>query len=457
MPTVLTIVSPADEESAALAIENHGAYCARHGYAHRVVRFDHARARPMWDYYVLHSAKRALQSVPAGDLLMVATHECVVYRDIPLDRLMAGRDTLATLTRATPEDLPAQVQLNWLVLRHTPAGLAAISEAIVGTHRRVVYSPGWDGERAAAGLQPVAYYFQIDGVHLNINWQTDKEAWHNAVIFMMNTLPWTRQFLDGKYHEDVLADARFLRTVRREAHASFMGAGFPRPPAPAALPDAPYEAFQAESRIALVVLHTPEIAEYARVAEPNLRRYCAHQGYAMHAYRRVPEWLDPAVNGTWHKADLLLRHFDQHEWVIWVDSDILVLDARQRLEPLLAGRDVVVAKDIGGWPFNAGVMGFRHTQRNREAIEDVRRRIGQIGDKSSVYVNGSDQPLWIEGLFESGVCDESTVLDLLSINTPHMLAGPDSFLVHYLGLPNRYRALYMAADDAEAARRFGTW
>ncbi|MEZ2352531.1 hypothetical protein [Caballeronia sp. RCC_10] len=90
--------------------------------------------------------------------------------------------------------------------------------------------------------------------------------------------------------------------------------------------DTPYQALNADSPIALVVLYTPNIRAYGEIAERNLRRYCARHGYALHAYRDAPQEAGQNASGNWPKPWVLRRHLPAHEWVVWIDADVLVID-----------------------------------------------------------------------------------------------------------------------------------
>nr|WP_254615121.1 hypothetical protein [Burkholderia pyrrocinia] len=46
---------------------------------------------------------------------------------------------------------------------------------------------------------------------------------------------------------------------------------------------------------------------------------------------------------------------------MWLDAAVLIADQQKALEPLLEGRDWLLAQDIGQWAFNSGVMAFRRS------------------------------------------------------------------------------------------------
>jgi hypothetical protein len=438
-----------DARGYALALNNHRDYCSAHGYAHLQDEAGHLPTRALRDLHTLHAAARALRTVAPDELLMVLTSETVIYKRHALDSLMHGRDALMTFRRPRAGDTEPQPQLNWIVLRNTTDVRKRLQATMFDVHKKILHDPVRSHEVMYGRLGALPYYAQIDGHHLNINWKTDLDSWFNADVFLLNALPGFVLGIDKLEFEAGLDDRRLDWVVLGEADKASRGEPHMQS-MPTGEAEAPYETMNADSRVAIVTLRTPEIGSYARIGEENVRSYCSRHRLAMHAYRRIPEWADPSVNGTWHKPDLLLRHFDAHEWVLWVDADVLITDPSLDIRRLLEGREVLLAKDLGGYEFNAGVMGFRTTAAMRASLEHVRRRIAEVPDKSGVYSSGSDQEQFIIGFYESGLLAQHEVLDCLSLNTPPALRGPATFMTHYMGLREPYRSIYMAHDAAEA-------
>ncbi|MDZ4354884.1 MAG: galactosyl transferase GMA12/MNN10 family protein, partial [Variovorax sp.] len=98
------------------------------------------------------------------------------------------------------------------------------------------------------------------------------------------------------------------------------------------------------------------------------------------------------------------------------------------------------------------VMGFRHTEGNLALLTQLWERITGVDDKSTVYASQGDQYYTNVVLGEHGLIGDAVITDLLSINTPPHLAGDDSLLVHFVGLGEPYRSVYMADVDARSKR-----
>lgn len=136
-----------------------------------------------------------------------------------------------------------------------------------------------------------------------------------------------------------------------------------------------------------------------------------------------------------------------HEWIVWVDADILFVNQHKRLEPLLADRDILAAHDIGPWVINAGVLGFRRTANNAAFVDEIHRHVSAAPDKSSTYANGGDQTIIANLLRERLDWTLHDGHDCVSINTPWYFQQPSSSMVHFVAIISPLRALLMAAQE----------
>lgn len=202
--------------------------------------------------------------------------------------------------------------------------------------------------------------------------------------------------------------------------------------------------------IALVMYYTPNIRIFGAIAEANVERYCKRHGYTLYVHREAPADVEEGISGAWLKPWLLHKHLPQHEWVIWVDADILFINQSQSLEPMLEGRDILAAHDIGTWLINSGMLGFRCTAKNQMLLEQMLNGIRAVKDKSSTYASGGDQTV-IANLLKSELgWTLSDGLDLISLNTPWFFQQDCSLMVHYYGMVNELRATIMAAQDRKS-------
>lgn len=429
-------------------LRNHQAYCGRHGYPHRVHApvLGSAAQQQVYKYQLL---RRELAGLADGDWLLFLDQDSVVTHPVGAEQLVEGVD--AVIVEYPPgEGLAGPVAMtNMLLLRNTPANRQVLAAAATEvSHAMVVQAREGIDEYAvlrAVGVLPCNA--MRAGSYANVNWRI--YDWYKAPVFVIHLghLP------TAQVGQRVLHDARLQNALVRWINArTEQGRPLLAPVSPPPS-QVPYEAFQPERPVALVTLYTHHITAYASIAEANVRRYCERHGLAYHVYRAIPPELDPGINGTWVKTWLLLRHFHAHEWVIWIDADILFGNQQRPLQDLLSGRDVLLAKDIGDWPVNAGVLGFRRTPDNERVLRRIWERIEAVPDKSTTYSSMGDQFYVNEVLGQEGLLGEATVHDCLSVNTPSQLADDDTLMVHFIGLGEPYRSVYMADMDARSLAR----
>jgi hypothetical protein len=443
MPLCLTFFNRLDEP----VLRNHGHYCRKFGYPHVWVESEQIVHPALRDSAKYAEILRRLRALDEGDWMLFLDGNSVVFHPMAVETLLADRDLVVV-------DGPHGLALtNMMILRNTAANRALLHALMVETGQVIARVAPYLDE--AALLRPagmLACNALIGDCYVNVSWRIT--AWFNARIFVVGLGALRTLDPDGRAFDDMLHDINLQRLLVRRVNAALMD-GQPALPPPAYPPisEDSVTSINAGAPIAFVTLYTHHINTYARVSEHNVRRYCERYGHAYHVYRGIPEELDPEINGTWVKSWLVKRHLAQHRWVIWVDADILFVNQSKRIEPLLEGRDLLLAKDIGGWAFNAGVMGFRNIERNAELLTRIWERITGVDDKSTVYSSQGDQFYTNEVLREQGLVGEDCVLDNLSINTPPHLACDDSLLVHFVNLGEPYRSVYMADFDARSQRQ----
>ena len=446
MPLCLSVLPRRDDA----VLRNHAHYCRLHGYPHRWVEHDQILHPALRDSARYSEILRHLRTLAEGDWLLFLDGDSVVFHPVAVDVLMRGRDLLAA------ESPPAGSQTglamtNMMVLRNTAANRALLHALIVESGQVIARVARRVDE--AAHLRPaglLACNAMEEGVYVNVSWRIGQ--WYQAPIFVVHLGPLPVE-VDGELREDMLHDLNLQRLLVDQVNEALMH-GRPvlqQPAYPQASPSL-VDSYDPAAPIAFLTLYTPHIQAYARVSEHNVRRYCERHGHAYHVYRDIPAAIGPGINGSWIRSWLINQHLARHAWVIWVDADVVFYNQARRIEPLLEGRDLLLAKDVGAWEFNSGVMGFRNTPDNARLLERIWERIGGVADKSGVYSSQGDQYYTNEVLTEAGLVGEPHILDNLCINTPPHLAGDDTLLVHFINLGEPYRSVYMAAMDARSQR-----
>jgi len=447
MPLCLSFLSRQDDA----VLRNHAHYCRLFGYPHQWVSADHV-AHPALRASARYSQLlRRLRALAEGDWLLFLDGDSVVFHPVAVDILMEGRDLLAV--EAPPVgDHAGLAMTNMMALRNTPANRAMLHRMIADASQVIALAAERLDE--AARLRPqglLGCNAVVGDIYVNVSWRIAQ--WFHARIFVVNLAPLPMASPEGRLHDDMLHDLQLQRLLVEQVNGALMH-GHPvlQPPAYPELSSEAVTTCNAGADIAFLTLYTHHVSSYARVSEHNVKRYCERHGYAYHVYRAVPPEIDPGINGSWVRTWLLQRHLPAHRWVIWIDADTIFLNQSRRVEPLLEGRDLLLGKDVGAWPFNSGVMGFRNTGRNASLLASIWDRICAVGDKSTVYSSQGDQYYTNEVLLAEGLIDENSVLDNLSINTPPQLATEETLLVHFINLGEPYRSVYMAALDTLSQR-----
>jgi hypothetical protein len=210
--------------------------------------------------------------------------------------------------------------------------------------------------------------------------------------------------------------------------------------------------FNAGQPIAIVTLYTPNVASYGSIAEANFRRYCERHGYTLYVHREIPAHLnDGKTAGNWLKPALLREYLPHHEWVFWVDADVLFNDMNRKLESIMQGQDALFARDVGTWTFNSAIMGFRRTQANYDAFHYILHACSQLDDRSCVYANLGDQHFFIGEYEKHADFDATRVASFIDWNTAWIYRRAESFLVHYIGMWHDNKALLMNYDIEQSA------
>ncbi|WP_429441898.1 galactosyl transferase GMA12/MNN10 domain protein [Paraburkholderia sp. GAS33] len=425
-------------QEATASLVNHRYYAKQRDYRHEWIDASRMpgslQLRCLYRYEVLLNT---LHRAAPGELVLLLSEDSAIVEPVAVDDLMANRDWLLVTTSSHPL---AQVDVQ--IWRNTPTVLQIVLKIV----RRCKLG----GERLTseaelfAGLDTHHFMSAINGVCpvMQAGYNFDP-GWSRISTFAISIDDAPENPLCKSVSprfRDVLVEQ--INRHRRGALPMFSFTGY------TVEDTVERSVYNPGCPIAVTTLYTPNISDYARIAERNFRRYCELQGYTLYVHRAIPAEIGLGASGNWFKPWLLHAYMQQHEWVLWLDADVLVRDMQQKLEPLMVGRDLLLAHDVGQWAFNSGVMGFRRTARNDALLRELMSDIAGLADRSTVYASDGDQPYFIQALARAGLLDDDTVTDLVAFNTPWNLRRPDSFIVHYYGMWPEMRALMMAHDDS---------
>jgi hypothetical protein len=422
---------------AAASLANHRYYAKQHGYRHEWITASSMpsslQLRRLYRYEVLLNT---LHRADPDELVLLLSEDSAIVEPVALDDLMVNRDWLLVATSSHP-----LVQIDVQVWRNT----SAVREIVLQILKRCKLG----GERLTSeaelftGLDRHHYMLTINGVCpvMQAGYNFDP-GWSRVPTFAISIDDAPENPLCkgvSPRFRDVLVE--HINRHRCTALPMFSFSGY------VVEDTSDRSVYNPGCPIAVTTLYTPSIGDYARIAERNFRRYCDLHGYTLYVHRAIPSEIGLNASGNWFKPWLLHAYMQHHEWVLWLDADVLVNDMQQKLEPLMTGRDLLLAHDVGQWAFNSGVMGFRHTPQNDAMLRELMSDIVDLEDRSSVYASDGDQAYFIKALERSGLLGAATVVDLVTLNTPWNLRRPDSFIVHYYGMWKEMRTMMMAHDE----------
>lgn len=215
-------------------------------------------------------------------------------------------------------------------------------------------------------------------------------------------------------------------------------------------PKEKFSTYNPGKKIAIVSLYTPEISDFATCSEKSIREYCELQGYTFYIYR---EKLDADASANWSKAKCLLNHIEDHEHIIWMDSDTLIFNPQKRFEEIISKlsstKKIAACQDIGsnntkmskGSMLNSGVLIFCN---HPYSINILKKWLNFDGDKSSLYASGGDQEILCEILKKSdGFGYNRKIFPMNEFNTEPRLVDKDTFIIHFMAYPDELKKIFM--------------
>jgi len=209
------------------------------------------------------------------------------------------------------------------------------------------------------------------------------------------------------------------------------------------IPEDKFSKYNSGQKIAIVSLYTKEIADYAIHSENSIKEYCDKQGYSFYVYR---ESLDKNGSPNWSKSQALLNHIDDHDYIVWMDSDTLIFNPEKKLESIIEKapkKFILATKDIGdNCMLNSGVFFLKSHQYTKNLITKWR---DFKGDKSSLYASGGDQEILCEILRKSdGYGLNRKIFEMNEFNTDPRLVNEDTFILHFMAYPHELKKIFMS-------------
>ena len=436
---MVNLISCFSNRNATSSLDNHAEYCRRTQVKHRFQPMsscvDSIELRTLYKYQLVSDMLREAQE---GELVIFATENALFIRFHDFEQIMAGRDVLLTkghfgvnsemfVLRSTEENRRIARGLAARCRQYYEYGQFVTEEALLADLPTV---PDWDDLN---GVVPIASMWSGQHPELRNREITAVSLIYTPRLYSKYGPQWRAVFAR---HVNACHAAGELRIFGDEAPLSSDS-------------NEPLSVYQPGQSMAVVMLYTPNIASYARFGEASMRAYCERNGYTLYVHRDVPPDFGRDACGNWAKPFLLQKYLPQHDWVFWMDADIIAMNQTVKLEKFIEGRERVLTADICGWRFNSGVMGFQNTEQNARALDDVLAKVREIEDVKYTFSSQGDQFVFMEQLIAHGLCPDMDSPELVSfreLNTPWYYADPSTFLCHFHGLSTEMRTLYMSMN-----------
>lgn len=172
-----------------------------------------------------------------------------------------------------------------------------------------------------------------------------------------------------------------------------------------------------DSRVNIAILsHCTYQNYFCYISRCNHERYASKYNYT---------YINPRVDsdefhlskfllhGTRYKTYSIIRQLKLFRWILWIDSDALFVNLNLPIEHWISkaqkkNSNIIVARDIPGYPFNAGVMLVRSNWWTKNFFI---RAIPEI-IKRQITHSSQDQPVFFKFLKENKYNEQNKILIL---------------------------------------------
>ena len=196
----------------------------------------------------------------------------------------------------------------------------------------------------------------------------------------------------------------------------------------------------------MVMLYTDESKSYGYQSEISIKNYCFKNDYTLYVYR---ESIDKDSFPSWSKPEALLNHIDDHDNLVWIDSDTLIFNPDYKLEWIIDGectffKKFILSEDLDeACPINSGVVMCRSGDFTKKILNrwiDFKKH----NDTSSLYASEGDQVVLYNLLKKADVFKYNhKVFPMSKFNTDPRLITWDTFILHFMAYPNHLKNYFL--------------
>jgi hypothetical protein len=202
-----------------------------------------------------------------------------------------------------------------------------------------------------------------------------------------------------------------------------------------------FEVKNPNQEIAVVTLYNDDISSFASFSEIDFAKYCQLHNYTLYTYRSE---LEKKSFASWSKAKAILNHINDHKYIVWLDSDIIIFNHNFSLESIINSthKSILATKDIGGHCLiNSGVLFFKNDFFSKKILNYWKN---YDCDKSALYSSGGDQEILCDILKSTDNYEAFLeIFEMSLFNTDPRLILPDTFILHFMSYPKHLKDFFI--------------
>jgi hypothetical protein len=217
------------------------------------------------------------------------------------------------------------------------------------------------------------------------------------------------------------------------------------------------------NKIAVVSLHIGN-ADYPKLTKQNLEKYCRLHRYDFYYFDEI---LNPEHTAIWQKQDAVKKIMDknQHDYIVWVDSDIAITDMSKSLDYFINiddSKDIYLSRDVpmnyintsfvkfmnmykmepsvnkGLLPYiNSGIFIIKNNLIGKMFMHDVLN--GYNSFNNYFATNRFHEQSIIQHLYFSKYKDYTLVIPHTMMQSIYNYYKPGDFAIHFAGMNDNVR------------------
>lgn len=200
------------------------------------------------------------------------------------------------------------------------------------------------------------------------------------------------------------------------------------------------EVFNPDKKIAFVTMYTHNIKECGIQSEFNIKKYCEKNGYTYYIHRKSD--MEDGINKIYEKPYLLEKYIDKHEYIVWVDADVLIFDMKFKIENIFKdNKSFYCFKDIY-WYLNDGFLIFKNDDITKNIIKEWINQIEENKLSDSNYIK--DNSIILNDIINNKNYIKNTYRSTtMEINIPVSFLGKNSKIIHFMSFSYFLKLLLM--------------